>query len=200
MPYLRTSFLALAFVSLAVPAAAAGADDLDPKVLVADTKSCGSAKTGNGPSDTIEFKALGGSMALEGAKNLCFGNTSNSAIAVAAPVGGPSAQGSITPTAIVGGTAGGGGGGGGGTRDATPTTGSPAGSGQSTLANLLSSDTGSSSLFGSSNSPSTFFGGGGGGGGSNVGAPGPEAGAGLPFLIGAGIYALVRRRRARIRS
>jgi hypothetical protein len=42
-------------------------------------------------------------------------------------------------------------------------------------------------------------GGGGGGGsvGSNRGAPGPIAGAGLPFLLLAGGYALVRRYRNR---
>lgn len=34
------------------------------------------------------------------------------------------------------------------------------------------------------------------GGGQNVGAPGPEAGAGLSFLLLAGAYALLRRRRA----
>lgn len=38
-------------------------------------------------------------------------------------------------------------------------------------------------------------GGGGGGGGSSKGAPGPIAGAGLPFLLLAGGYALVRRYR-----
>jgi hypothetical protein len=36
-----------------------------------------------------------------------------------------------------------------------------------------------------------------GGGGSNAGAPGPIAGAGLPFLLIAGGYALVRRYRNR---
>ena len=35
------------------------------------------------------------------------------------------------------------------------------------------------------------------GGGSNHAAPGPVAGAGLPFLVMAGAYALVRRHRAR---
>jgi hypothetical protein len=37
----------------------------------------------------------------------------------------------------------------------------------------------------------------GGGGGSNRGAPGPIAGAGLPFLLIAGGYVLVRRYRNR---
>jgi hypothetical protein len=36
---------------------------------------------------------------------------------------------------------------------------------------------------------------GGGGGGGNKGAPGPIAGAGLPFLLLAGGYALMRRYR-----
>lgn len=43
-------------------------------------------------------------------------------------------------------------------------------------------------------------GGGGGGGGGSAGAPGPIAGAGLPFLVIAGGYALVRwdRRRRKV--
>lgn len=195
MSFLRTHFLALALVGVALPAAAAGADDLDPKVLVADTGSCGKAKVGNGPSDTIEFQALGGSMALEGAKNLCFGNTSISQVAVAAPGVAPVTSGSSTPPAVVGASGGGGGGGGGGSSAS-----------QAALSNFSSSGTGTTGATtspsgGSTSSSSTFFGGGGGSsGGSNVGAPGPEAGAGLPFLIVAGAYAFVRRRRARARA
>jgi hypothetical protein len=39
-----------------------------------------------------------------------------------------------------------------------------------------------------------------GAGGSNKGVPGPIAGAGLPFLVLAGAYVLVRRRRNRNRD
>ncbi|MCJ2011416.1 hypothetical protein [Methylobacterium sp. J-076] len=61
---------------------------------------------------------------------------------------------------------------------------------------LASTGTGPRSGEGSAGSSSVFdFGGGGGGGagGRNLGAPGPIAGAGLPFLLIAGGYALWRK-------
>ena len=199
MSFLRTHFLALALVSVAVPALAAGADDLDPKVLVADTGSCGSAAMGNGSSGVLEFQALGGSMALEGAKNLCFGSNSISQVAVSAPGVAPVVSGSSTTSSVI--AAGGGGGGGGGGSSTSQTVAAnvvSSGGGGTDVTGALGATT--SPTGGSTSSPSTFFGGGGSSGGSNVGVPGPEAGTGLPFLIVAGAYALVRRRRTRARA
>jgi len=177
MSYLRIQISLLACLCLTGPSFAAVNGDLDPRVLLMQTADksgrClqgGGAQGGDGCCGT-SFHSMTGSMASKGAKNLCFGSQSISAVTSGA-VSQALTQQATSP--VYG--AGGGGGGGGGSRRAE-----------------LPADT---SFGGGSSEPSapSFFGGG--GGTPNVGAPGPAAGAGLPFLLVAGVYALVRRHRA----
>ncbi len=175
MSYLRIQVSLLACLCLTGPSYAAVDGDLDPRVLLMQTADksgrClqgGGAEGGDGCCGT-SFQSMTGSIASKGAKNLCFGSQSISAITSGAVSQALTQQ----ITSPVYGAAGGGGGG--GSRRAELVTNSLFGGG--------SAEPGAVSFFG-------------GGGTPNVGAPGPAAGAGLPFLLVAGAYALMRRHRA----
>lgn len=183
MSHLRISHIAPAIAVILLGSSnlswAAGSDDLDPRVLLEQTTDS-SGRCGQGSGSGADaccgtsFQAEPGSVSSQGAKNLCFGSQSISRVSNSA-AGSNAAQSVTVPPVTYGQPVGGGGG--------ASAAASPA----------IYSGSGSSEPIGSS-----FFGGGGGGGsGSNVGAPGPIAGAGLPFLLVAGAYALVRRRRTR---
>lgn len=175
MSYLRIQVVLLTCLCLTGPSYAAVNGDLDPRVLLMQTADksgrClqgGGAEGGDGCCGT-SFQSMTGSIASKGAKNLCFGSQSISAVTSGAVSQALTQQ---TTSPVYGG---GGGGGGGGSRRAEVVTNSSFGGGAS-----------------EPSAPSFFSG----GGTPNVGAPGPAAGAGLPFLLVAGAYALVRRHRA----
>lgn len=178
MSYLRIVSSIVVLLSLSSPSWAAVSDDLDARVLLQQTTDhSGRCRKGTGGSEGSEsccgtsFQAMPGSLGSKDSRNLCFGAQSIGALSSGA-VSQSGAQ-ALPPQPIV--YAGGGAG----------------ASGASSVTSFFSSGSGdaeplSQALFG-----------GGGGGGQNLGAPGPVAGAGLPALIVAGAYALVRRRRAR---
>lgn len=178
MSYLRISTLILVLVGSSSPAWANTSDNLDARVLLQRTSdSSGRCRKGAGGEQGSEsccgtsFQAMPGSLGARGSRNLCFGSQSIGAISSGA-VSTSGAQ-ALPPT---------------------PIAFAPAVGGASGVASV----TAFSSTGGGTGEPlSQAIFGGGGGGGQNVGAPGPVAGAGLPFLILAGAYALVRRRRAR---
>lgn len=179
MSYLRTQAVLLVFLSLTSPSHAAVNGDLDPRVLLMQTTDkAGHCRQGTGGAGAdgccgTSFQSMTGSISSRGAKNLCFGAQSIGALSSGA-VSQSSAQ-QIPPPVVALPV---GGGGASSERRAAVTT--------TSLFSDGSSEAGSLSIFS-----------GGGGGGGNVGAPGPTAGAGLPFLLVAGGYALLRRRRAR---
>lgn len=179
MSYLRIQAFLLVCLSLTSPSFAAVNVDLDPRLLLMQTTDkAGRCREGSGGAGAdgccgTSFQSMTGSISSRGAKNLCFGAQSISAISSGA-VSQSTAQ-QITPPVVALPV---GGGGASSERNAAVATTSLFGDG--------SSEAGSLSIFS-----------GGGGGGGNVGAPGPTAGAGLPFLLLAGGYALLRRRRSR---
>lgn len=181
MSYLRIVSLLLIVLGPNSLAAAATSDDLDPRVLLEQTTDhTGRCRKGSGEaggSDSCcgtSFQAMPGSVGSRGARNLCFGSQSIGAISTGAVSQGAAQV--MPPLPLI------------------SAQGSPGASGASPVASYFSSGGSTGDSF----SQGIFSGGGGGGGGGqNVGAPGPVAGAGLPFLLVAGAYALVRRRRAR---
>jgi hypothetical protein len=162
------------------PSYAAVGEDLDPRVLLMQNADrSGRCRTGGGAQDGdaccgTSFQAVSGSIESRGTRSLCFGAQSISALTSGAPSQNTAQKVAPPPLTIASG-------GGGGSSSRVSNT---------VVSSFFSS--GPSEPLGQA-----FFGGSGGSGGSNVGAPGPEAGAGLPFLFLAGGYALMRRRRAR---
>lgn len=168
MSYLRIQWLLVIGLSLSTPALAAGADDLDPRILLAPaTDQSGECKQAN-----TTFQSVSGSITTEGERNLCFGSQSISAASTGAVARGAGQP--IPPT--------------------VQNTGAGSGGSSASRSSVLTTFFSSGGDSGSGPSDILSGGGAGGGGGGNVGAPGPTAGTGLPFLVIAGAYALFRRR------
>lgn len=179
MSYLRILPSIVVLLSLSSPSWAAVSDDLDARVLLQQTTDhSGRCRKGTNGAEGAEsccgtsFQAMPGSLGSRGSRNLCFGAQSIGALSSGA-VSQSGAQ-ALPPLPIA------------------YARGGAGSSGASSVTSFFSSGSGDAEPL-----SQTLFGGGGGGGGQNLGAPGPVAGAGLPALIVAGAYALVRRRRAR---